>query len=122
MEPENTLPTQFLVFLREPDGRRQPHDPAFTSQHQQDWQTWLTQWGQRGNLAGGQSLTLNGLVLPTATGPVQTGPHRVGLEIVGGYLMLKAATLDEAVAIMRSCPVFDAGGYAEIREIAAPAY
>ena len=66
-------------------------------------------------MAGGQSLTLNGQVLLTATGPAQTGPHRVGLEIVGGYLLLKAAILEEAVFIMRSCPIFDAGGYAKIR-------
>ena len=52
---ETTL-TQFLILLREPDGRLDKLDPTFAKQHRQDWQTWLTQWGQRGNLEGGHSL------------------------------------------------------------------
>lgn len=55
---------------------------------------------------------------PTALGSeVSEGLYRVnGPEIVGGYLLLKATDFDEAVALMQTCPVFDADGFVEIRE------
>lgn len=113
--------TDFLVLFREPDGRTDRHEAEFTQQHQRHWQVWLAQHGQRDTLLGGQSLTLNGQVLRTADGPALPCPHRVGSEIVGGYLLLKTANLEEAVTLLRSCPIFEAGGYVEIREIAATA-
>ncbi|MDB5240446.1 MAG: hypothetical protein JWP57_1071 [Spirosoma sp.] len=109
--------TDFLVLFREPDGRSQPHSPAFTERHQQHWRDWLTKYNQSGNLVGGQSLTLQGAILRNGQDPAQLGPHQIDKEIVGGYLLLKAATLDEAISIIRTCPIFEADGYAEIREI-----
>ena len=65
-------------------------------------------------------MTLAGKVMrPTAAGlHVSEGPYRVnGREIVGGYLLIKAIDFDEAVALMQTCPVFDADGFVEIREM-----
>ena len=111
------MQTDFLVLFREPDGRIEEHDPTFTQQHQQHWQAWFAKYGQLGKLAGGQALTLEGQVLQSAEGPAQPGPHKVGTEIVGGYLLLKATDLEEAASIIRECPIFEAGGYAEIRAV-----
>ena len=41
--------------------------------------------------------------------------HKVGTEIVGGYLLLQANNLDEAVEIARELPVYEFNGYAEVR-------
>ena len=54
---------EFLILLREPDGRNQPHDPAFTETHQKHWNDWLSKLMAAGQLAGGQALTLNGRLL-----------------------------------------------------------
>ncbi|GAB4039678.1 hypothetical protein [Spirosoma jeollabukense] len=45
MDPENTVPTQFLVLFREPDGRLNKAEPAFARQHQQDWKLGLSGGG-----------------------------------------------------------------------------
>lgn len=111
------MPTEFLVLFREPNGRAEAHDPVFAQQHQQHWQDWFAKYDQLGKLAGGQALTLEGQVLHRAEEPAQPGPHRVGTEIVGGYLLLKATDLEEATSIIRECPIFEAGGYAEIRPV-----
>ena len=50
-------------------------------------------------------------------GQVSEGIHRVGTEIVGGFLLLKAESLDEAVGIAESCPIYEFDGYAEVREM-----
>ena len=38
------------------------------------------------------------------------------LSDIGGYLLINARDLDEATSLMQSCPIFEFGGYAEIRE------
>jgi len=42
------------------------------------------------------------------------------LSDVGGYLLINARDLDEATSLMQSCPIFEFGGYAEIREGMTP--
>jgi hypothetical protein len=36
---------------------------------------------------------------------------------VGGYLLLNADDFNEAVDIMKTCPIYEFDGYAEIREL-----
>lgn len=106
---------EFLILLREPDGRNQPHDPAFTETHQKHWNDWLSKLMAAGQLAGGQALTLNGRLLFPG-GMITSSIHQAGKEIIGGYLLIKATSLDEATSLMKDCPVYEAGGYAEVRE------
>ena len=47
------------------------------------------------------------------------GPFAEGKEVLGGFLICKAGTYDEAVAIANGCPVLGVGGIVEIREIAS---
>jgi len=104
---------QFLVLFREPDGRKDPHTPAQIAAHRQNWNRWSEQMNKEHRIAGGMPLTLAGKVL---TPSVTEGPHKVGNEIVGGYLLINARDLDEATSLMQGCPIFEFGGYAEIRE------
>ncbi|MGI4736249.1 MAG: YciI family protein [Janthinobacterium lividum] len=45
------------------------------------------------------------------------GPRFHGQEFVGGFLLIEAADLDEATQLIASCPVFEADGLAEVREM-----
>ncbi|MBS1602516.1 MAG: hypothetical protein JST42_07595 [Bacteroidetes bacterium] len=105
----------YLVLFREPDGRMQPHSETDIMRHQQNWKAWMTKWGGNGSLSGGNGLTLEGRLIKE--GRVSDGIHRVGTEIVGGFLLIKAASMDEAVGIAESCPIYEFGGYAEVREM-----
>jgi hypothetical protein len=110
---------KYLVLFREPDGRTEPHAPEDIARHQANWQAWFARWSQAGNLAGGSSLTLEGRLIEGADAAqrITPVPHRVGTELVGGFLLLNAGTLDEATDIARSCPIFEFDGYAEVREM-----
>lgn len=52
---------------------------------------------------------------------VTDGPFIELKEIIGGYMTLKATTLDEAVAVIKESPMIDDAGVSiEIREISTP--
>jgi hypothetical protein len=39
-------------------------------------------------------------------------------EAIGGFFIVNVATMDEAVNIARTCPMFNYGGQLEVRQIA----
>ncbi len=73
---------------------------------------------EQGSLLGAQPLEQSGKQV-TGTGKVVTdGPFMEGKEIVGGYLMCKAADYTEAVEISKGCPILEfEDGRVEVREI-----
>lgn len=106
----------YIVLFREPDGRTMPHSEADITRHRENWAAWFGKWGAKGNLAGGSGLSLEGKIIK-GEGQVSVGIHRVGTEIVGGFLLLKAGSLEEAVGIAETCPIYEFDGYAEVREM-----
>jgi hypothetical protein len=109
---------EYLVLMREPDGRTDTHTPEEIAAHQQRWKMWMID--TQNHLRGGRPLTLNGNVLRLEGNVIVTQPalYEVnGKEIVGGYLLLSASSLDEAVALMKTCPVYEFGGFVEVREV-----
>lgn len=78
-----------------------------------------------GNLAKQNKLTDKGNTLsPIGAKTIKSDksvadfPHSEGKEIVTGYVIVKAETIDEAVEIAKANPVFNVGGSVEVREIA----
>lgn len=108
---------RFIVIFREPDGRAEEHSPEFGQLHRQHWNEWFAKWSNTGKLTGGNSLTLEGRLITGDGSIVQETLHRVGTEIVGGFLLLNAENLDEAAQIAASCPIYEADGYTEVREL-----
>ena len=108
--------TEYLIIFREPDGRTEVHPEDEYKVHQQHWKIWIDNLLKENRLTRGNALSLNGKVIKEGGEEVIDGPFRIGLEIIGGYMIIKAKDLDEAVEITKSCPVFETGGYAEVRE------
>ncbi|HWB24991.1 MAG TPA: hypothetical protein VG738_05905 [Chitinophagaceae bacterium] len=106
---------QFLVLFREPDGRKDEHTAEDIQQHREHWNAWMTKIIAGNILLGGAPLTLNGAVIKD--GMVFNGPYtRSDDEIAGGYLLIQDTNIDAAIETIKGCPVFDFGGFAEIRE------
>ena len=106
----------YIALFREPDGREEPHSPEEISRHRVNWSNWFADWNEKGRISGGSGLTLQGRIL-FGNEDVVEEIHRNGKEIVGGFLLLKAESLDEATLILQACPIFEFGGYAEVREL-----
>ncbi|MBS1530555.1 MAG: hypothetical protein JSU01_09625 [Bacteroidetes bacterium] len=108
---------RFLILVREPDGRAVTPTEEETKAHRANWNKWFEKYGKSGNLQGGSALSLNGKMIKGRDAAIINDIHKTGTEIVGGYLLIQAENLDEAVAIAREIPVFEVDGYLEVREL-----
>ena len=81
---------------------------------------WFEGLSKRGRIKGAQPLSGEGRVISGADGQfVVDGPFTEAKEAVGGYLILEADTLDEAVKIAQSMPALRYGIHIEVRPILA---
>ena len=106
----------YLAIFREQDGSATERTAEQLNVNQNNWRLWMDVMAMKGKLAGGVGLTLNGCVLK-ANGEFEEDIHRNGNEIIGGFLMIRATDLAEERELLKDCPVFDFGGYTEIREM-----
>jgi hypothetical protein len=83
------------------------------------WQEWLGKLEREKKLAGGQRLTSKGKTLTGSKKDLIDGPFSEGKEVVGGYQLIKARSLEDAVEVARGCPIFEFGGSVEVRETMA---
>lgn len=108
---------KFIILVREPDGRADAQSAAEAQVHRANWNKWFEKYGKSGSFLGGSALSLNGKIIKGPEAEIINDIHKVGTEIVGGYLLIQAENLDEAVAIAREVPVFEVDGYLEVREL-----
>lgn len=81
------------------------------------WADWAIAIADEGHLVdNGIRLDLSGKVL-NAGGVVTDGPFVEVREILGGFVVIRAESLDEATTVAHGCPVLDRGGSVEIRPI-----
>ena len=81
---------------------------------------WFEALNQRGRVKGSQPLSAEGRIISGTNGRfVVDGPFSETKEAVGGYLLLKADSLNEAVEIARSNPALRYGVSVEVRPILA---
>ena len=81
---------------------------------------WFEGLNERGKIKGAQPLSGQGRVISGSDGRfVVDGPFSETKEAVGGYLVLQADSLDEAVEIARSMPTLRYGISVEVRPILA---
>jgi len=80
------------------------------------WESWIGEIIQKGKFVATQPLDYEGKVLRN-TG-VTDGPYVEVKEILAGYLICKAESLDEALEIGKKCPILDyEHGSLEVRPI-----
>jgi hypothetical protein len=80
------------------------------------WIVWFDRLTQEGKAKAGQPLTEKGKIISGKKGQkVVDGPFAESKESIAGYILLQAATLDEAVKIAKECPGLDYGISVEVR-------
>ncbi|SHE58950.1 YciI family protein [Chryseobacterium takakiae] len=93
------------------------NDSKETVEYIQSWTTWMQGLGQKGILAGGEPLQTTGKQVNGKDKVVTDGPFIEAKEMVGGYLIVNANDIDEAVEISKGCPIFEENGKVEVRPI-----
>jgi hypothetical protein len=90
--------------------------PEEMQDNMQKWFGWVEDLRQKGTYASGEALTPEGKTV-RSNGAVTDGPFAESKEIVGGFFVVKAASLDDAIAIAKNCPDLPLGGTVEVREV-----
>ena len=109
--------TRFLFVYRRGTTADQM-TPDEMQRHMQKWQTWIGDALQSGwMLDPGDGLTHEGRVVK-AKQVVTDGPFVESKEIVGGYSIVQAETIDAAAQLARDCPALGTGGSVEVRGLA----
>jgi hypothetical protein len=79
---------------------------------------WVERQRNRGQFLGGKPLEDEGRVVTGKDGQiVSDGPFMESKEIVVGFMMIRAANLDDAVVIAQGCPILSLGGIVEVRPV-----
>jgi hypothetical protein len=81
---------------------------------------WFDQLAAHGKIKAGQPLAREGAIVSGRNGRVVAdGPFAESKEVIGGYLLLRADSLAEAVAIAKGSPGLAYGTAIEVRPVAA---
>ena len=108
---------QFLLLLRQPPGPRPP--PEFLDPIMVKFAAWMKGLQAKNLVIATNGLETTGKVLRGPRGATVTdGPYPESKEIVGGYVLIAAASEAEAIAAARDCPGLDHGMVVEVRPVA----
>jgi hypothetical protein len=81
------------------------------------WGAYMGKLGEKGQLAGGLPLVSGGMVV-SAKGSLSEPVNATREGIIGGYLIVKTDSLQNAAELAKACPHIANEGNIEIREIA----
>lgn len=107
-----------MLFHSEPNPNKQP-TPAEIEVEIKEWTDWIGEIGAQGKLKNpGEALGFEGKTMH-ADGNITDGPYAEVKEIIGGFIIVSADNVDEAVGLAKGCPGLSNGGKVEVREIMA---
>lgn len=81
------------------------------------WNAWIGGLVAQGKFVGSEALLPTGKTISGQAQVVTDGPFSEAKEVVGGYALVKAADLDEAVQLANGCPMFESNGRVEVRPV-----
>jgi hypothetical protein len=106
-----------LIFRQDPITRNAQPSPEQLQQMMKTWQNWMGSIAAQNKLvSSGNRLAMDGKVIKPG-GLVTDGPFVELKEAIGGYIVVRAASLEEAAEISKGCPILSVGGNVEVRAI-----
>ena len=92
--------------------------PEHMQEHMGKWMAWIEQLNKSDQYVAGEPLHPGGKLVSGKNGKsVTDGPYTEGKEVVGGFFIVNAKDIDEAVAIAQNCPDFELGGSIQVRKV-----
>lgn len=108
----------FMFIYRGGNDAYQKMTPDQMQQIMKKWGEWIAEAFQKGWMVdAGDALTLE-LRMVNAKKIVSDGPFVESKEIVGGYSIVRADSIDAAAELAKGCPGLLTGGLVEVRVLA----
>ena len=112
--------SQFLYLSRMNQNARQESmgTPEAAQQNMQRWMKWMAELDAQGHIKDrGQPLEQSGKIVRGRDKTVTDGPYTEAKDLIGGYTIVEARDIDEAVKLSHGCPILDGGGAVEVRPV-----
>jgi len=107
--------SEFLFLYR---GGEPDRSPERMQQTMQKWMSWLKELGEKGHIKDqGQPLERAGKLVKGRQKIVTDGPFLEAKDVVGGYTLIQARDLAQAVELSKGCPVLEVDGVVEVRPV-----
>ena len=109
---------EFVLIMRHEDGKK-----IASPEQMQEWmkQTmdWIGSIAAQNKFVSGTGLPFDGARVVKSDNTVTNGPFGDSKETIGGFITVKAETIEEAVEFAKGCPVLQGEGNSmEVRQIA----
>ncbi|MFV8351731.1 YciI family protein [Flavobacterium sp. XS2P14] len=108
--------TEFMMIFRN------EYNPSFKPSPEQmqasikQWQDWIGGIAAQGKFLSTNRLGFEGRTLKP-NNVIADGPYAEVKEIIGGYILVKATNIDEAMKLAEGCPILNIGGHVEVRNV-----
>ncbi len=108
---------EFVLIMRHEDGKK-----IASPEQMQEWmkQTmdWIGSIAAQNKFVSGTGLPFDGARVVKSDKTVTNGPFGDSKETIGGFITVKAETIEEAVEFAKGCPVLQGEGNSmEVRQI-----
>jgi hypothetical protein len=114
-----TEPTQQYMFLVRGPNCGHGLSPEQMQKHMKEVYDWIDDLSKKGIFSAAQPSTPEGKIVSGPNGSmVSDGIAAESKEAVGGFFIVNVSSMEEAVRIAQSSPMFGNGGQLEVRRIA----
>ncbi len=107
----------FMLLLREDLEESQQLSPQEFEKMVGEHSEWVEELTEKGIFKGGEGLDPGGKFINNSSRVVTDGPFAEAKEVVGGFYLIEAKDLEEAVKIAHDCPSIKYKGSIEVRPI-----
>ncbi len=94
----------------------QSASPQDMQDNMQKWFGWVEDLRKRNIYSAGEAILPEGKTVRKQN-VVTDGPFAESKELVGGFFIVKANSMEEAVELAKGCPDLPLGGTVEVREV-----
>ena len=108
---------EFMMLFRAEESDAHNLSPEQMQAMVKTWQDWIGGIAAQGKFVATNALGPNGKTVQSG-GIVTDGPYAEIKEVIGGYIIVKAENLEEAVKLSDGCPTLERdGGKVEVRDV-----
>jgi len=106
---------KFMLIFQ--GGMSPDKSPELMQAQMGKWMAWIDKLNSTGKYVAGEPLLPGGKLITGKKKTVTDGPYTEGKEVVGGFFLINAEDINEAVKICDDYPDYEYGGSIQVRQV-----
>ncbi len=106
---------KYLLLFRGGKHHNPTNPPEVMKAHVQKMMDWIGDLSKKGVYVGGSALERTGKQVTGTSKTVTDGPYIEAKEMIGGYVVVNAEDINQAVEFSKGCPNLEMEGVVEVR-------